>query len=351
MADAINRKRDSEAAVVAHSRGQGGAGEPWKPRTRYRKDTFLWACQLDHQMKVGCGIGLRHFQQPEDLRERGHWSTWPLLSYAGNQGPKEERGKNYLKHAAFLNFDESPDTAHGCWNDCKLGLKYSGHWTHIAVMMLLWNVPHGPWGEDKRFHETRACLKSFFERIKKPQDSPLFRSLLDRMDFDQQDPALSARDELSSLLLDRLKAATPWSTKSAKVNLNKFMSAVKAGLDTAADWTFTYFAYLQVCLDQGYLTEAKYRRAKVKADAVEERGTGEAKAGGAEAALRRACQKQMVVAALMLAETTTQYRQRGINEVLRPYLRWHEQQAHELRSTDDNLKCSHCSCCTIGFQL
>jgi hypothetical protein len=52
----------------------------------------------------------------------------------------------------------------------------------------------------------------------------------------------------------------PFEKKGAKVNMNRFMSAVKAGKEQESCWTFTLFGYLITCLDQGYFKGGKFQK-------------------------------------------------------------------------------------------
>ena len=205
------------------------------------------------------GRGLGYFRQPAE--GRGPWETWLLLSYAGDQGSKEECGKWVCKRLLSLNFDEVPDLGHGIWNDCKLALRRSGHWSHVLLMLLSWNVRHGPWSEDALMQEVLGAVKNFLNYVRKPTDSPLFMSLVGRMAFDQQSEFLGLfQDDLPAALLQRFRDFNPFQLSGSKTNLNRFMSVLKMGRDTAASWTFTYLAMLLACLDAGYLTGSRFLR-------------------------------------------------------------------------------------------
>jgi hypothetical protein len=65
--------------------------------------------------------------------------------------------------------------------------------------------------------------------------------------------------------------------------------------------------------------------------------TNKNRTSAAESALAKSCQNQLVVAAMMFSEVTTQMRQRSINVVLEPLRRWFEEQAHILRSVADSV--------------
>ena len=149
-------------------RKRGAGPQEWVPRKRYRKDTYLWLCQTNHQLSfISGGVGLAAFAA--GAREGKPWHQWPLLSYAGDQGSKEFSAVQCMKYKLRLNLDEVPDAGHGVWNDCKKALRQSGHWSHTCLMMLSWNVRHGPWAEDVRMQEVVGCFKNFFKVTKDPR--------------------------------------------------------------------------------------------------------------------------------------------------------------------------------------
>lgn len=201
-------RQQRHSAWLRKRRGVEVDPKEWQPRKRHRKDVFTWLCQVDHQMVVSTGFGLGHFAIPGDLGDRPPWHEWPLASYAGDQGAVEESGKYVLKWKLRLNFDEVPDPNHGVHNDIKCGLKDSGHWGHVGLMMLTFNVCHGPYQEDSRFHEVRRALKHFFETTERAQDSVLFLSLAERMAFDAGDLELSSSSDVAGEMFSRMKACS-----------------------------------------------------------------------------------------------------------------------------------------------
>jgi len=66
-----------------------------------------------------------------------------------------------------------------------------------------------------------------------------------------------------------MQRSNPFEKKGSKVNLNRFMSAVKTGKEQESMWTFSLFGYVLTCMDQGYFHGAKFRRpASRKPDAA-----------------------------------------------------------------------------------
>lgn len=304
----------------------------WRPRKRHRKDAWYWLVCLDNQLRAGTGVGLAHFKQPASLSDRGPPLSWPLLSCATDQGSVEVSAINFCQQELKLNMDDCPDMGHGCWNDVKLALRRSGLMPHTSLMMLTWNVPHGPWAEDRRYGEVVECFNNFFRTTSVPEDSWLFMELLPRMIFDLNDPGLVGNPEAAQLVFDRLRHDNPFANKGAKVNFNRFMSAVKAAEEETARWTFRLFAYMMTCLEQDYLAGSRFVKLLQKSESMPDRSTSAAKNSATEIAVAQGCQNQLVVALMMLTDINNQYKQRAITATCRPVLQWFEEQAHVLRS-------------------
>ena len=238
-------RQSRERAYLSKQLGEAVEQSAWNPKKYHRKCTWVWLCQIDHMIKLSTGKTLKHFSQPEDVAERGPWHTWPLLSYAGDQGPKEECACHVLarKPECKINIDRVPDPSHGVWNDCKMALKASGHWNHTGLMMLTWNMKHGPFGEDKRQNEISGSMRQYFAHTKNPRDSPLFMSLLPRLIFDCQDESLNFRSNAEDLIWAKLKMENPYAAKGgSQCQLNRFMGYLKEAWKRAPTWTQEYMA-------------------------------------------------------------------------------------------------------------
>lgn len=317
---------------------RSGEAASWRPRKRHRKDSWLLLVQMDHQLREGAGIGSEAFRIPPQPSERPVWSSWPYLSISCDQGSVEESAKNYAQQQLSLNLDDFPDPGHGVWNDVKLALRRSGLWPHTCMMMLVWNVPHGPWSEDRRYGEVLRQVEQFLKNTKVAADSWLFMQLLPRMLFDLQDQSLASHPEAAGLLFQRMVEDHPLRRKGAKISMNRFMSAIKMGDEDAQRWTQRYFFYLMTSVEQDYLHGRGFEALMAKGGLLSQsvdtasRTTSSRQNSHAEGALIRACQNQLSVATVILGDVMNQFRQRLINMVCSAAKRWFEQQAHQLRS-------------------
>ena len=123
---------------------------------------------------AGAGVNLRHFQLPRKMEDRLSWFLWPLLSLATDQGSVDKCAKHFSQDSLVLNLDDVDDPGHCTWNDTKLACKAAQLWPHLTCMMIAWNVPHGPWSEDRRYGEVCRLLDHLFAKTKRAEDSWLF---------------------------------------------------------------------------------------------------------------------------------------------------------------------------------
>ena len=203
LAEVAAARAARETAWVRKRKGENIDSSEWNPKKRYRFDAFKWLAQTGWQLLQNTGLGFGHFALTAEQRKQKPWHQWPLLNYAGDQGSKEQCGLWVLKRKLQLNMDEVPDQGHGVWNDCKLGLKaIPDLWSHTLLMLLAWNVRHGPWQEDIRFAQVLGNVRNQAKHGKEARQLPLFMSLIDRMVFDQQDPSLVFVDDVPQGLLE-----------------------------------------------------------------------------------------------------------------------------------------------------
>ena len=75
---------------------------------------------------------------------------------------------------------------------------------------------------------------------------------------------------------EAMQGNNPFERKGAKVNLNRFMGAVKTGKEQEGMWTFSLFGYVLACMDQGYFHGAKFRRPASRQPGVASSGSCQA---------------------------------------------------------------------------
>lgn len=337
---AVQKERDDrEARHKAWAlKRKSGEQQLWRPRKRHRKDSWAWLVNLENQVLQGTGYSLKHFQLPPQPEDRPHWALWPLLTVSSDQGSVELAGHHFCQFALRMNWDCCPDVGHGCWNDIKKAIRSSSQWNFVTLMMLTWNVPHGPWSEDVRFHEVVGSFDNFFRANPTPESSWLFGHLLPRFLFDLQEPELLGDPAAPQIIFDRLRNENPFQNKGSKVCMNRFMSVIKVGEHEAPFWTMRLFGYLVTAIEQDYLTGKKFVKLLGADNEMVDRTTASGKRQAGEGALARSCQNQLVVALMMLSDLGNQHRMRAILAVCLPAKAWFEHQATALRSAEGSFE-------------
>ena len=65
---------------------------------------------------------------------------------------------------AGVNVHVDWDYSHGAWNDVKCAARDVGAMGFLLSMLLVWNIPHGPWGSDQRSSQVKGYLDGLFKQ-------------------------------------------------------------------------------------------------------------------------------------------------------------------------------------------
>lgn len=244
-----------------------------------------------------------------------------------------------------MNIDTFPDPGHACWDDIKLSIKATKKWLMLNMLMVAHNCQHGPFNEDARQGQVSGCVQHFCRTTEHAEQSPLFQSFVDRMVH-----ALGLQEEIGvgcigDRMLAHFKDHNPFRCKGAKVNYNRAMGAIKKGQDTAPEWPFKAFGFVLTVIELGLVSEARLNKLDI-GNCVPMASVGEG-ASGSTADVRATatermsswrCENQLVVAALTMQDELIEKRHRAMLCVFRPWLEWHQRQAHLLRSVEASTK-------------
>lgn len=136
---------------------------------------------FDNYMKNITGVGLGHFipSRGADGGRPPPWE-WAHLSVAPDQGPDGMCGLNWYIHDQKANCSIEWDHSHGLWNDWKKALKSSNLWYRKQIMVVLWNIRHGPWANQMWEKKLRGAMDEYFVAAD-PRTCPLWQWLLPRL--------------------------------------------------------------------------------------------------------------------------------------------------------------------------
>lgn len=88
-----------------------------------------------------------------------HWSEWPLLTINWDQESSNLAAAHWMTYSEHrLNIDFCWDPSHGGWNDVRLASKDACWFGWLLGLLLIFNLPHGPWQEDIRASQVSQML-------------------------------------------------------------------------------------------------------------------------------------------------------------------------------------------------
>lgn len=123
------------------------------------------------------GKDLEWFRQPALLSERNpDASQWPYLGVCPDQGSDGLCGSAFLKFGRCINLEMFYDVSHGVWRDQEASVKDLGltGWVHLLVV--LFNLQHGPFSSSSKFHELHESTDDYMRDLR--HDCPLFQHFL-----------------------------------------------------------------------------------------------------------------------------------------------------------------------------
>lgn len=269
------------------------------------------------------------------------WRGWPHLSIAMDQGSDGVCAVWWLQSQG-VNLSVWCDPSHGAWADTKQSLKDTNLLGFWMLVMVGYNVPHGPWNDDARYALLKEAFADF-QRNHTAKTSELFQhhaaEILHDIGGRSQLPGEKAVDEE---LWDMMCRESPVARKGYKVNLNRFFHGLQVARDDMRHWTARLMLYQFTAIENGML--ASRRPPKVKAVASssaagsEEKPTTDAtRLDVLERGIRRAGANALEIAVTLFEDRANKTLVRIILASTEPTEKWHRLQAHQLRSVEGSV--------------
>ena len=147
-------------------------------------------------------------------------------------------GGHWLQYEKKGNFDIVWDPSHGAWNDIKNSAKDANYLQFLLSLLLVWNLPHGPWAEDYRSSQVKEMVDTLCkEEFATPP--PLLLANAANIFKESERPGFAADPDSVQILWDDFRNDNPFRKKGAKISLNRFMSLVQQGKQEKKVWLFT----------------------------------------------------------------------------------------------------------------
>ena len=236
---------------VSWLKRKAGEKQTWRPRKRHRVAACKWGQHLDQQVLISAGVGLKHFQQAEEPADRPAPWTWPRLSIAPDMGSDWFSMINALQGRFCFNVDVTYDPSHGVWDDIQHMLKMAGLGPWTILMMVVFNVPSGPWADDARFQQVVTALGSLFDNFR-PSEAPLFQHLSTQLIEEMGATAAHDDESPEQIVWNKMKDNSPWRTKGEKVVMNRFMGFIVKGRRFLRSWFQILCSYLYAGLEMDF---------------------------------------------------------------------------------------------------
>lgn len=157
--DAQSQSRKCQRACLLKSCEVARGGRrrlSWRPAKRFRTGAFKNLTALGHQMKTVGLPGLIHFCRPQVSE---HWASWPLLSLNFDQASVNVCTAHYIQYRLGGHVDVVYDMSHSAWNSVKAAARASGYMGFMLSLLLVFNIPHGPWADDLRSSQVQQMLQ------------------------------------------------------------------------------------------------------------------------------------------------------------------------------------------------
>lgn len=335
------------AALMTHGEDKSITVAPQKKR--FRVDASQYMAALDNYIQEVTDVGLAHFAQPANIEERASPWTWPHLVISPDQGADGVCGINWFIHAKHGNCDTCWDQSHGLWNDWKRALKTSGMWYKKQIMVVLWNIRHGPYNASMWEKKLRGSMDEYFA-VADHRNCPIWQWVLPRLLNDRGISHRITEENISAEMWEVVRASRKNVTKGTKVNMTRWFAAVHRSKEFDPMWHEELLNFIMLCLTTGIITTGSFaydlagKLTKDIQDEGEAKHEGGMKAAGSQTLTRlRACTKNTYHLGLYILMDPENQRQERIQTILtEPLWAWHGEQSKKLRNCDDTLEWTRC---------
>jgi hypothetical protein len=335
------RQKWPKRARALLAQGQSAASNLEPSRKRFRVETSHYMAALDNYLQCLTGVGLSHFTQPAALEDRGSPWTWPHLVVSPDQGTDGVAGLNWFIHGMHGNCDPSWDHSHGVWNDWKRALKASKLWYKKQILVVLWNIRHGPWNNKMWDKKLKGAMDEYFS-VASPGSCPIWQWLLPRLLHDRGMSDMASEENISEQMWEIVKASRRNVTKGTKVNLTRWFGAVQRSQEFDILWHEELLNFMMLCFTTGIIESGSFAAelsGKLKKDIEvesEAKHEGGMKAAGQDtlAKLRASAKNTYHLGLYILLDPENQRLERIETALSLPLWSWHGRQSTVLKSCE-----------------
>lgn len=242
-----------------------------------------------------------------------------------------------------INMTVITDWSHGAQNDMYDAMKDQHLWGYWIMMLVCYNMEHGPWADDLRWAQ---IVDSWAEATRSfsPTEMPVFEEHLAMAVHEQggdQAVMQSAEDgESLEMRMWRLMHSG-WRAKGYKTCLIRFFATREKAATFGPWWHLSLIKYSYLIVESGMASTKKIAQLAVKPPRgpQDERAVTDSKRLDlSEKAMRASAQNALVLSCLILGDYKNCRLARCIVAITAPLHRWHAEQKRAQRKSQGNLK-------------
>lgn len=321
--------------------GSRSKGE-WRPPKRYRVSSYKTIVQLDGQLRTLGMTGLARYAC--DGSQDRKFDADPVLTIVWDQESSNIAAAHYMMYHRKMQIDFIFDGAHGAWNDVRAACKDANYMGFLLGLLLVWNLPHGPWSDDMRWSQTRELLAEFTFAGSEPPPPLIAARVHDALEECGRLDTLASGDAIEELWSEFCEH-DPFRRKGAKVSLNRWMSLVQTGRHELRVWSMRRACYELVAMESDWLKDkiSTMMVARSASDAAAGAGgvaarevTTSRRPDVVDRAVRSSCENSLVVGVYLLSAPLARRRLAIFLEVSDPVERWFNTQSRTCRSVREN---------------
>lgn len=309
---------------------RGGAGA-WRAKRKKRSKALQTLRALNHQLKHGLDLPLRHFRRPaEGSASAKRPLTWPTASWCCDSGPDIVAAFHFVSRhePVALNIDFVLDLNHLCWNAAKRSLKAARLWGHQLLMLLSFLMRHGPFNQASRLQQCKQAFGEYLQ-VASPQTCPLFDDLLPRLLRDRHREKDMAQANIQDEIWSELAKNEAWDVAGTPVNLNRWFHLISEGRIDDRWWNERFLSQLYTCLELDLLAgkkfeaflDAKHAQTQVQQHDFDTKPMMKDQTAEARQ-LKASCANLLVVSTMVRADPQNQNVERLVCGVLAPFEEW-----------------------------
>ena len=185
---------------------------------------------------------------------------WPYLSIAADQGSDGFSAQFWLKYAFHGNIDFTADLSHGVWRDTEAVWSSLGLAPFVRLMVIVFNLAHGPWEEGVRWHQLQLAMNEYMD-LGSYKTCPMFAHFLPALlrDFGMETSAQCS--DADEQVWCRVKEHWAMRRKGARVALCRYAGFVDAAERFDSGFHFILMQVLYLGLQEGFFTTSTLKDA------------------------------------------------------------------------------------------